>query len=64
LENKNYPNQYILVVEIDNYIYGVPISLEMEKEEENLLLFIHFKTLYPSRKLLKRYKFKKEESNG
>lgn len=56
LENKNYPDQYILVVEIDNYIYAVPFSLELETSEENSILFVYFKTLYPSRKLLKKYK--------
>jgi len=56
LDNPNYPNQFILVVEIDDYIYAVPAILEVEQNEEEKLLFIEFKTLYPSRKLLKKYK--------
>ena len=58
LENKNYPNQYILVVEMDNYVYAVPLQLELEKLEENYILFLTLKTLYPSRKLYKKYKTK------
>lgn len=56
LENKNYPNQLILVVEIDKYIYAVPTVLDLEENDEETLLFVEFKTLYPSRKLLKKYK--------
>jgi hypothetical protein len=61
LENKNYPNQLILVVEIEGYIYAVPIVLELEEENEEKTLFIEFKTLYPSRKLLRIYKGGKEK---
>jgi len=49
-ENK-YPNQKILIVEMDNYIYCVPF---VENEEKYFL-----KTIFPSRKLTKRYLFKK-----
>ena len=56
LENSNYPNQIILVVEMDNYIYAVPSVLGIEIDKEGKILFVEFKTLYPSRKLLKKYK--------
>jgi len=56
LENKNYPNQVILVVEIEDYIYAVPTILSIEEYEEGKTIFAEFKTLYPSRKLSKMYK--------
>ena len=56
LDNPNYPNQLILVVEMDNYIYAVPSVLEIEIDKKGKILFVEFKTLYPSRKLLKKYK--------
>jgi hypothetical protein len=56
LDNPNYPNQVILVVKMGNYIYAVPTFLEIEKDKEGKTLFVEFKTLYPSRKLLKKYK--------
>jgi len=56
LDNPNYPNQLILVVEMDNYIYAVPSVLELEIDKEGKILFVEFKTLYPSRKLFKKYK--------
>jgi len=56
LDNPNYPNQLILVVEMDNYIYAVPAVLEIERDKEGKILFVEFKTLYPSRKLFKKYK--------
>ena len=40
-----YPNQQIIIVNIDDYIYCVPF---IENEEE-----IFLKTVYPSRKLTK-----------
>ncbi|GEM_PF-217407 len=56
LDNPNYPNQFILVVEMDNYIYAIPAILEIERDKEGKILFVEFKTLYPSRKLFKKYK--------
>ena len=42
-------NQFILIIEIDNYIYAVPFLFD---ENKNIFL----KTIYPSRKLNKKYK--------
>jgi len=58
LENPNYPNQYILVVDLDDYIYAVPTILEVENDEANCLVIFEFKTLFPSRKLLKKFRRK------
>ncbi len=48
LENKTRPNQQIFVVELNNYIYAVPFIID---ESSNIIL----KTVYPSRKLAKKY---------
>ena len=61
LENQNYPNQYILVVDLDDYIYAVPTILEVEDDEEDCLVIFEFKTLFPSRKLFKKYRRNKHE---
>ena len=50
---EKYPNQKILVVKIKNYIYAVPYIFNSEKN----LAFL--KTVYPDRKLTKRYLRKK-----
>lgn len=42
-----YPNQQILVIDINDYIYAVPF---IEEEQECFL-----KTIVPSRKLTKQY---------
>ncbi len=42
-----YPNQKVLTVEINRYIYVVPYAEDDTK--------IFFKTIYPSRKLTKKY---------
>ncbi len=47
LNNKNFPNQKIFVLEIDNYVYLVPF---VENENE-----IFLKTIIPSRKFTKKY---------
>jgi len=47
--NKRYPNQRILVIEIENYAYYVPY-LEDEKK-------IFLKTIFPSRRATKKYLF-------
>jgi len=47
LENKNYPDQKIFVLKIENYAYLVPF---VENDEE-----IFLKTIIPSRKLTKKY---------
>lgn len=44
---KRYPNQRIMVVEIDNYAYYIPYMQDGEK------LFL--KTIFPSRKATKKY---------
>lgn len=45
---KRYPNQKIIVVEIDDYVYLVPY---VKKDEEKVFL----KTIIPSRKATKKY---------
>jgi len=47
VENENYKDQKIFVIEIENYVYLVPF-VENEKE-------IFLKTVYPSRKATKVY---------
>ncbi|MEK7157494.1 MAG: BrnT family toxin [Patescibacteria group bacterium] len=47
LNNINYSNQKIFVLEIDNYVYLVPF---VENENE-----IFLKTIIPSRKFTKKY---------
>ena len=42
-----YPNQFILIVKVQEYVYSVPCIVE----ETGLFL----KTIYPSRKLTKQY---------
>ncbi|OGG02226.1 hypothetical protein A2W14_02535 [Candidatus Gottesmanbacteria bacterium RBG_16_37_8] len=52
LESKNkskYPNQKILVVKIENYVYAVPYVLDPKRK------IIFLKTVYPSRLLTRRY---------
>ena len=44
---KRYPGQKIMAVEIDNYVYLVPYVLDGER--------IFFKTIIPSRKATKKY---------
>ena len=51
-ENPNRDNQKMYVVEIDNYAVVVPF---VETDDE-----IFFKTIFPSRKLTKKYKLKGE----
>lgn len=50
---EKYPGQKILVVSINNYVYLVPF---VENEEKRFL-----KTIYPSRKMTKKYLKRKEE---
>jgi len=45
--SRNFPNQKIFVIEINNYIYYVPYVEDKEK--------IFLKTIIPSRKLVKKY---------
>ncbi len=45
--SKKYPNQFILVIEIENYIYLTPYVIN---ENE-----IFLKTIIPSRKMTKKY---------
>jgi len=61
LENLNYPNQYVLVVDLDDYIYAVPTLLEVEDDGEDCLIIFEFKTLFPSRKLFRKYRGHKDE---
>lgn len=52
LEHPNkerYPNQVLLLVNLDDYIYVVPTVVDMKKEE------YFFKTIYPSRKFTNQY---------
>ncbi len=59
LEHPNkekYGNQYLIIIEIDNYAYVVPVVIDEE---------IYFlKTIFPSRKYTKKYlKNKKGDKN-
>lgn len=49
---KRYPGQKIMVVEIDNYAYLVPYMRDEEK--------VFLKTIIPSRKATKKYLRRKE----
>ena len=48
LENKSRPNQQIFVVKLNGYIHAVPFLID---DGSNIVL----KTVFPSRKLHKRY---------
>ena len=48
LENKSRPDQQIFVIKLNNYIYAVPFIMDVQK---NIIL----KTVFPSRKLYKKY---------
>jgi len=50
-----YPNQYVYVVNIDNYCYVVPYV----KSEEGIFL----KTIFPSREMTKRFLGVKDEND-
>ncbi len=47
--SKKYPNQRLLVVQIDKYIYVAPYVFDKQRKRYFL------KTVYPSRKLTKKY---------
>ncbi len=49
LEHPSKNNQLIFIIELNNYIYSVPFVIDAES---NIIL----KTVYPSRKLQKKYK--------
>ena len=49
LEHPTKPEQKIFIIEIDNYVYAVPFIID---ENSNIVL----KTVYPSRKLHKKYR--------
>jgi uncharacterized DUF497 family protein len=49
LEHPYRENQLIFIIELNNYIYSVPFTID---SESNIIL----KTVYPSRKLQKKYK--------
>jgi hypothetical protein len=53
--SSKYPNQKIYILNLNNYIYLVPF---IEKSETEIFL----KTIYPSRKLTKKY-FGKKQGN-
>lgn len=48
---KKYPNQKVYVLNINNYVYLVPFVKKSEKE-------IFLKTIFPSRKAVKKYRGK------
>ncbi len=48
-DNKRYPNQRILAIKINNYIYAIPYLLD----EKRKVIFL--KTVYPSRILTEKY---------
>lgn len=45
--NKKYPNQRVIVVNIENYAYVVPFAEDKKK--------YFLKTIFPSRKMTKKY---------
>jgi len=49
LQNRNYPNQKIIVVKIKKYIYAVPYVYNKKTGR------IFLKTVYPSRELTNKY---------
>ncbi len=52
IEHPKRKNQNVFVLEINNYIYAVPFIID---ENENIIL----KTVFPSRKLHKKYRGEK-----
>lgn len=50
---KKYPNQQIYVVKIEDYVYLVPFVKGPEKQ--------FLKTIYPSRKMTKKYLIERRE---
>ncbi len=55
--NNSYKNQYVLLVDVNGYIYVVPYVKDTKKKE------IFLKTIYPSRKLTKLYRSTNEKQN-
>ena len=55
LNKKKYPNQRVLVVEIDNYAYAVPYVVDKKKG----MAFL--KTIYPSSRHTKKYPGRKQK---
>ena len=51
-----YPNQSMMIIEIDNYIYVVPFVTDSDKT-------IFLKTIYPSRRATEQYIDKTEGPN-
>jgi uncharacterized DUF497 family protein len=54
--SEKYPNQFIFIVELKNYLYCVPFT----KQGENIFL----KTIFPSRKATKTYPGKHHEQTN
>ncbi|MBN2435789.1 MAG: toxin [Spirochaetes bacterium] len=48
IENQNFPNQMIFVMEIGNYIYAVSFVMDW--------IDVFLNTIYPGRKLMKKYR--------
>ena len=48
-DQDSYPNQRILIVEINNYAYAVPYVIDEQRQ------VIFLKTVYPNRILTKKY---------
>ncbi len=46
---KKYPNQKILIVKINNYIYVIPYVIDKKRR------VVFLKTIYPNRDLTKKY---------
>lgn len=51
-----YSHQYILLINLENYIYAVPFVAEKENKE------VFLKTIFPSRKYTKKYLGKGNET--
>ena len=52
---KRYPHQRVYLIAWRDYIYAVPFVRDLDNEE------IFLKTIYPSRKYTKQYRFPEEE---
>ena len=55
LNRRKYPNQRVLVVEINNYVYAVPYVVDKKKG----MAFL--KTIYPSSRHTKKYLGRKQK---
>ena len=53
---KKYPNQFMFLLKLKNYIYAVPYVIDKNKKE------IFLKTVYPSRKFKKQFDLERKQN--